>query len=40
MVAVLSQIKVVDYRRLENKIGDIDDKDYWDIKTAFTNLYS
>lgn len=40
MVAVLSQIKIVDYRRLENKIGDIDDKDYQDIKTAFNNLYS
>ena len=40
MVAILSQIKIVDYRRLENKIGDVDDKDYQDIKKAFVKLYS
>jgi mRNA interferase MazF len=39
MIAVLSQIKIIDYRRLENKIGDLDEKDYTDIKNAFLNLY-
>jgi mRNA interferase MazF len=39
MVAVLSQIRVIDYKRLENQIGDIDNKDFNNIKKAFLNLY-
>jgi mRNA-degrading endonuclease toxin of MazEF toxin-antitoxin module len=39
MVAVLSQIKVIDFKRLENQIGDIDNKDFQNIKKAFLSLY-
>ena len=39
-VAVLSQIRVIDYRRLKNKIGEMDLKDFEDICKAFDNLYS
>lgn len=40
MVACLHQIRVVDYRRLDNKIGFLD-KQYFDkIKEGFNNLFS
>ena len=39
-IAVLSQIKVIDYRRLKNKIGLIDEQDFENICTAFDELYS
>ena len=39
MVACLHQAKVIDYRRLHNSMGNIDDKDFGDIKTAFKKLY-
>jgi mRNA interferase MazF len=38
-VAVLSQIRVIDYRRFFNKIGDMDKKDFQDIVKGFNNLY-
>jgi mRNA interferase MazF len=38
-VAVLSQIRIIDYRRFFNKIGTIDQKDYEDIIKGFNNLY-
>jgi hypothetical protein len=39
MLAVLSQIRVLDYRRLDNLIAEIDGKDYGPIKQAFNKLY-
>lgn len=39
MIACLHQIKVIDYRRLQNKIGRIDIKDFKQIKSQFKKLY-
>jgi mRNA interferase MazF len=39
MVAVLSQIRIIDYRRLINKMGRIDTKDFEKIKLGFLDLY-
>ena len=39
MVACLHQIKVVDYRRLEDKIGSLSIKDFGNIKIGFSVLY-
>ena len=39
MMACLHQIKVIDYRRLQNKIGRIDIKDFKQIKNQFKKLY-
>jgi mRNA interferase MazF len=39
-IAVLSQSKVVDYRRLKNKLGALDQKDFDKICKGFEKLYS
>jgi mRNA interferase MazF len=39
MLAVLSQIRIVDYRRLDKLLAEIDPKDFELIKTAFNSLY-
>jgi len=39
MLACLSQIRVIDYRRLKNKLGDLDQKDFDDICRGFEDLY-
>jgi mRNA-degrading endonuclease toxin of MazEF toxin-antitoxin module len=39
MIAVLSQAKVIDYRRLINKIGELDKTDFAKIKQDFIALY-
>ena len=38
-LACLSQIRVVDYRRLKNKMGYLDDKDFGRICVAFEKVY-
>jgi mRNA-degrading endonuclease toxin of MazEF toxin-antitoxin module len=38
-IALLSQIKIVDYRRLKNKIGELDDTDFQNIHTQFLLLF-
>ncbi len=40
MVAVLSQIKVIDYRRLENLLGDLSENDFNKVKDCFRDLYN
>jgi len=35
----LQQIRVIDYRRLSNRMGKIDANDYKAVKYAFINLY-
>jgi mRNA interferase MazF len=40
MLACLSQVRIIDYRRLKNKLGNLDNKDFDDICTAFSNLYN
>jgi mRNA interferase MazF len=40
MIACLNQIKVVDYRRLKNKLGDLDQRDFNDICNGFTILFA
>jgi mRNA interferase MazF len=40
MVACLSQIRTIDYRRLHSKLGEIDPEDFKRIKTGFLNLYA
>jgi mRNA interferase MazF len=39
-VAILSQIRIIDYRRLKNKIGRLDDNDFNEITNGFDSLYS
>jgi mRNA interferase MazF len=39
-IAVLSQARIIDYRRLKNKIGTLDEKDFNDISDAFIKLYT
>jgi len=39
MLACLSQIRVIDYRRLKNKLGDIDEQDFYRICRSFETLY-
>ena len=38
-IAVLSQIRVVSYRRMTDKIGQIDKEDYKKIKQGFEDLF-
>jgi mRNA interferase MazF len=38
-VANLSQARTVDFRRLTTLMGDLDNKDFIDIKNGFLNLY-
>jgi mRNA interferase MazF len=38
-VANLSQARTVDFRRLTTLMGDLDNKDFMDIKNGFLNLY-
>ena len=38
-IAVLSQIRVVSYRRMTDKIGQIDKEDYKKIKQGFKDLF-
>ncbi len=40
MLACLSQIRVVDYKRLKNKLGKLDQKDFDDIYISFKGLYT
>lgn len=40
MTACLHQTRPIDYRRLSNKLGELDDKDFKHIKTGFKNLYT
>jgi mRNA interferase MazF len=39
-VAVLSQVKIIDYRRLKNKMGELDSIDFEKIISGFEFLYS
>ena len=39
MVACLNQVKIIDYRRLKNKVGILDDKDFQKISLDFGQLY-
>jgi mRNA interferase MazF len=39
MLAVLSQIRVFDYRRLDKEVAEIDEVDFEAIKKAFNNIY-
>lgn len=39
MVACLQQIRVIDYRRLHRKLGELDGKDFENIREGFRNLY-
>lgn len=38
-VVLLSQIRVLSFKRLKEKIGTLDDKDFSKIKEGFKNLY-
>jgi mRNA interferase MazF len=40
MVACLHQIRVIDYRRLQTLIGEIDSNDFKKIKQDLNNLYN
>jgi len=40
MIACLQQSKSIDYRRLSNKLGEIDDQDFKRIKEDFQKLYA
>ncbi len=40
MVGSLNQIRIIDYRRLDNKMGVLDELDYSKIKLDFQNLYN
>jgi hypothetical protein len=37
-IAVLSQARVIDYRRLHNKIGTLDKVDFHRVKSQFLDL--
>jgi mRNA interferase MazF len=39
MLAVLSQIRVFDYRRLDKVVAEIDEVDFETIKQAFNDIY-
>lgn len=39
MSACLHQARAIDYRRLSNKIGQIDTSDYGRVREGFTRLY-
>ena len=39
-VAILSQIRVFDYKRLTDKIGQLEGAEYKRLKTGFRKLYS
>ena len=39
MYVCLHQIRVIDYRRLSSRLGQIDGSDFEKIKTAFLQLY-
>ena len=38
--AILSQIRVVDYRRLFDKMGHLDSQDFKKLKSGFKKLYA
>ncbi|MEK9159339.1 MAG: type II toxin-antitoxin system PemK/MazF family toxin [Patescibacteria group bacterium] len=40
MVACLSQVRSIDYRRLHSKFGELDPEDFKRIKMGFLSLYS
>ena len=40
MNACLQQSRSIDYRRLSNKLGEIDSEDFKSIKTHFQKLYT
>jgi mRNA-degrading endonuclease toxin of MazEF toxin-antitoxin module len=40
MVACLHQIKVIDYKRLDDLVGKIDQKDFDKIKSSLSSLYN
>jgi mRNA interferase MazF len=39
MLACLEQVRTIDYRRLKNKLGQLDKKDFNLIHTSFQNLF-
>jgi mRNA interferase MazF len=39
VVACLNQIKIIDYRRLDDRIGKIDNSDFEKVKKCFNDLY-
>jgi hypothetical protein len=39
MVACLHQIRVIDYRRIENQLGAVNEVDFERIKFGFNDLY-
>lgn len=39
MTACLHQARSIDYRRLSNKLGELDDTDFEKVKTGFRNIY-
>lgn len=38
-IANLAQARTIDYKRLRTFIGDLDKKDFYDIKKGFLNIY-
>lgn len=40
MVACLHQSRTIDYRRLSNKLGELDDSDLQKVKDGFQKLYT
>ncbi|MBU0766872.1 type II toxin-antitoxin system PemK/MazF family toxin [Patescibacteria group bacterium] len=38
--ACLHQARSIDYRRLSNKLGELDNSDFERVKTGFVNLYT
>lgn len=37
--ACLQQMRIIDYRRLWSKVGELDDSDFRKVKVGFKNLY-
>lgn len=40
MMACLSQVRSIDYRRLHPKLGELDAEDFKNVKNGFLELYS
>jgi mRNA interferase MazF len=39
MVSCLQQIRITDYRRLDNKVGELSKNDFQSVKQGFDDLY-
>jgi hypothetical protein len=39
MTSCLHQVRVIDYRRLSSRLGELDDADFKHIKEGFNHLY-